>query len=196
MESTSLIGDMGDPNAPRGSEAWCRWVHFETLRRLENREEAGERLERIVSVLQEAEAFAKLADRNGRPFIDFADYCQTAPPYGLGRTADVLRQEIALRSHGGDRKSAVARQDQGSNSTLTERGTTAAYTIARLQRDRPDLAARVAAGELSAHAAAIEAGFRARTTTVPLTVRGAVGLLGKLSDADRADVARVMGWAP
>jgi hypothetical protein len=39
-------------------------------------------------------------------------------------------------------------------------GTSRAYTLARLERDEPALAARVLAGELSAHAAAIEAGWR------------------------------------
>jgi len=35
-------------------------------------------------------------------------------------------------------------------------------------RDRPDLAEKVRAGDLSAHAAAIEAGFRSRTITLPV----------------------------
>lgn len=39
--------------------------------------------------------------------------------------------------------------------------------LRRLQKDRPDLHERVIAGELSAHAAAIEAGFRAKTVTIP-----------------------------
>lgn len=36
-------------------------------------------------------------------------------------------------------------------------GTSRAYTLSRLQKERPDLFARVAAGELSAHRAAVEA---------------------------------------
>jgi hypothetical protein len=44
-------------------------------------------------------------------------------------------------------------------------GTGRAYTMARLKRDHPKLAIRVMRGELSAHAAAIEAGFRKRYTT-------------------------------
>jgi len=39
-------------------------------------------------------------------------------------------------------------------------GTSAAYTVARLQRDEPALYGRVQRGELSANAAAIEAGWR------------------------------------
>jgi hypothetical protein len=33
------------------------------------------------------------------------------------------------------------------------------YTLARLRRDRPDLAAKVIAGTMTAHAAAVEAGL-------------------------------------
>jgi hypothetical protein len=55
-------------------------------------------------------------------------------------------------------------KDQGDNITLKERGTSTDYTVARLDRDRPDLAAHVRAGHMSANAAAIEAGFRHKPT--------------------------------
>lgn len=81
----------------------------------------------------------------------------------------IVQETRALRPHGGDRKSEEFR-NQGSNTTLKGRG--AGYQTRRLERDRPDLAARVKAGDLSANAAAIEAGFRPKTVTVPLTVDG------------------------
>jgi hypothetical protein len=75
--------------------------------------------------------------------------------------ANVLDQP-RLGRHGGDRRSEKARADQGSDKsdvpTLIGRGRD--YDLARLDRDRPDLAARVRAKELSANAAAVEAGFR------------------------------------
>jgi hypothetical protein len=40
-----------------------------------------------------------------------------------------------------------------------KRGATHPKTLARLKRDRPDLAERVIIGEMSANAAAIKAGF-------------------------------------
>ena len=43
-------------------------------------------------------------------------------------------------------------------------GTSVATTIRRLRKDRPDLHELVLNGKLSAHAAAIEAGFRRRDT--------------------------------
>jgi hypothetical protein len=69
---------------------------------------------------------------------------------------------------------------QGSGTTLRGRG--AAYLLARLDRDRPDLAERVHLpkndpAHLSANAAAIEAGFRHKTITVPLDMEGAAKAL-------------------
>jgi len=72
---------------------------------------------------------------------------------------DEMVQKGKLLQHGGDRRSEKAR-DQGDNITLKDRGTSSAYTIARLDRDRPDLAMQVRQGSMSANAAAIEAGFR------------------------------------
>jgi hypothetical protein len=42
------------------------------------------------------------------------------------------------------------------------------YTLARLERDRPDLHAQVMGGALSANSAAVVAGFRTRTMSIPL----------------------------
>jgi len=74
-------------------------------------------------------------------------------------------QLLPLDEPGGDRKSA--QRDQSDNVTL-KRGNSESYLRRRLARDRPDLYERVNAGELSAHAAAIEAGFRKPTVTVPV----------------------------
>ena len=45
-------------------------------------------------------------------------------------------------------------------------GNEAIYTLARLDRDNPALAERVRAGELSANAAAIEAGWRKKSSSL------------------------------
>jgi hypothetical protein len=76
-----------------------------------------------------------------------------------------FQEAVRLGKQGGDRKSKVAK-DQPSNIRLVY-GTTATYTRARLDRDRPDLAEQVRDGKLSPHAAAITAGFRQRTITLP-----------------------------
>jgi hypothetical protein len=65
----------------------------------------------------------------------------------------------AIGKHGGDRRSAQAKGDQGSDRTL-KRGDNAAYLEARLRRDAPEMADALERGEIkSARAAAIEAGI-------------------------------------
>ena len=66
-------------------------------------------------------------------------------------------------------------------------GNTSARALRRLRKDRPDLHGRVLAGDLTPHAAAIEAGFRPKTLTVPLTVEGFARAITKhLSAGQRA----------
>lgn len=111
---------------------------------------------------------------------DFERFVQTEPPNGLGQSIEKLKsiceaakvpesriavqllmeQEQVLRQHGGNRQPV-----QGDNVTLTAsmRGNSADYTLRRLKRDRPDLAAKVISGELSTNRAAVMAGFRKET---------------------------------
>lgn len=58
--------------------------------------------------------------------------------------------------------------DRGTGVETEERGTTASYTRSRLARDRPDLHQQVVVGKLTSNAAAIQAGFRKPTATVPI----------------------------
>jgi len=71
------------------------------------------------------------------------------------------RQEAGRRRWGGRRTVDISTPSaQGGNSRD--------YTLARLKRDRPDLAEKVIAGQMSANAAAIEAGFRSRKYAIRL----------------------------
>lgn len=60
------------------------------------------------------------------------------------------------------------RNDLGNNITEVGRvtGTSASYTVSRLQHESPELFEKVKAGELSANAAAIQAGFRKKMVSV------------------------------
>jgi hypothetical protein len=51
------------------------------------------------------------------------------------------------------------KKGESHDNIITSQGTSRAYTLDRLQRERPDLFAEVVAKRLSANAAAIEAGF-------------------------------------
>jgi len=70
-------------------------------------------------------------------------------------------EAVVLGGHGGKRV-----KGQVGNPKLI--GNTATQIVARLRRDRPDLAERVQRGELSANAAAIMAGFRKGTWAAPI----------------------------
>ena len=59
-------------------------------------------------------------------------------------------------------------------------GTSRGYTLARLKRERPDLYERVVGKELSAHAAALEAGFRKNPTPFQIVMR----LLPRLTEEE------------
>ena len=63
------------------------------------------------------------------------------------------------------------------NDLTIVRGNSLPYVLRRLQRDHPALAERVVKGELSANAAAIEAGFRKRTIRVPDDADAAIDAL-------------------
>lgn len=66
-------------------------------------------------------------------------------------------------------------------------GNSQGYTLDRLKRDHRELFDRVVAGELSANAAAIEAGFRKRMVQVEPTVDGFTKAIHKHLDGDSVD---------
>jgi hypothetical protein len=130
-------------------------------------------------------------------FDRFAEFITTDPLEGLGfkvgeieailgaRDRDVLKMfqretEQPLDDHGG------SRTEQDYNISLKGSGTAEGYTRRRLRRDRPDLYERVVEGELSSNAAAIEAGFRKPTRTVPIdSVENAVRALARWFDVEQ-----------
>ncbi len=160
----------------------------------------------------------KLTDKAGTP-LTFRQFIEAPYPVGVGstlanikliitvesrneaqpevaealarmrRTVDDL-MDAPVESHGGDRRSP---EYQDYIRTLIpspeHRGTTREYTIRRLKRDRPDLAARVIGGELSANAAAIEAGFRRRETLLERMCRA----WGQLNADERAAFLQEIG---
>ena len=76
---------------------------------------------------------------------------------------------IELKSHGGDRRSGQAQQDQGDNIPLKHRSTSADYIKARLRRDHPEISEELERGEhRSARAAGIAAGFIKDVPSVPM----------------------------
>ncbi len=58
------------------------------------------------------------------------------------------------------------------------------YALRKLRKDRKDLHERVLAGEISPHAAMVEAGFRQKTLTIPQDLESAARRLVKHFDPD------------
>ncbi len=97
---------------------------------------------------------------------------------------DLLNPELAKKEIGQGKPGPGRGNKTGDNITrFSDRGTSESYTIRRLKRDRPELAEKVISGEISANAAAIQAGFRKKTLTVPADVRAAARVLVKHFDA-------------
>jgi len=84
--------------------------------------------------------------------------------------------ETAIGKHGGDRRSAKAKEGQGIGSTL-KRGGNPDYLEARLRRDAPEVADALNRGEIkSVRAAAIKAGIIKPVPTVRLELKGSADL--------------------
>jgi len=121
-------------------------------------------------------------------------YLTSPPPNGVGIQLDTVEKLVAddaeaLALYRQEMKEQGARNDLRSNPTeviRNDRGK--AYMLDRLQRERPDLFERVKAGELSANAAAIAAGFRKKPTPMQIMLK----LLPKLTAAERAQLMNLL----
>lgn len=165
------LDDIGDPRAPVGSPAWCKAKHTWLLSAKHRIECSVGNFGSSLLGMREAEYFRTLADRHGRPFPDFEAYCRELEPWGLGLTDHDLSAVLEEPDRARPLVSVLSRSAAGKlggrghkapdeNKELSAYGTARHYTVGRLRRDRPDLADRVERRELSANAAAIEAGFR------------------------------------
>jgi hypothetical protein len=92
----------------------------------------------------------------------------------------------ALRAHGGDRRSA---EFQIRDTKLKQGRDNRDYILARLERDfQHELAAKVRAGQMSANAAAIEAGYRKQLSPFEIACRQ----IPKLSREERRQLAEAL----
>jgi hypothetical protein len=85
-----------------------------------------------------------LKDERGRPFKTFERFCESNN--GLCLSKEEIEKRLVLRKHGGDRKSEKAKNQPDNNVSL-KYGNSTNYLVRRLNRDCPDLAEQVRAGE-------------------------------------------------
>lgn len=117
----------------------------------------------------------------------FIDFVVAPRPSGIETTVDDLKRIVsddneatvllrnALKGKPGPRSHDNIRETGGPDAY----GTSRSHTLDRLAREAPELRQRVDAGELSANAAAIKAGFRPRTFTVRADPESAARTLKK-----------------
>lgn len=92
--------------------------------------------------------------------------------------SDLLDQTLKeAQPHGGDRRSPEAKINVSNLHVDRPSGESTEAALRRLRKDRPDLHERVLAGELSAHAAAVEAGHRLKRFSVPADPQRAAQIL-------------------
>lgn len=138
----------------------------------------------------------------------FADFVTTPPLKGLGADIDLVRRVVAddtvtldlLDQALKEGSRQGKRTDIGNNVPEVRRpeGNTQAKAIRRLRKDAPELHADVLAGRISAHAAMVQAGFRPKTVSVPVTKPEAVArsLMKYMSADDIATlIATLLGHA-
>ena len=141
----------------------------------------------LIRIINEDLWQERIVSANGEHvrFERFVDFVETKPLEGLGTDIDTLKKlcrdnvqaidaidRVTIGSQGAPIGNNNAASDKTNRDNITvcfeepERGTSAAYALRRLRTSRPDLHARVLAGELSPHAASVEAGHRRRMLQV------------------------------
>jgi hypothetical protein len=161
----SALDEIGNPDAPEGSRPFCIYFAHQVKKARRQMETDVKGLLRMIGYLEQCEAWKVLGypseslmlHRECNLSMDDVDALRGAKP---GATVGAV-----LGSHGGDRRSERAKENQGSQRTL-KRGETAAYLRAKLARDHPDILRRLDAGEFRiVKAAAREAGIVRPTAT-------------------------------
>lgn len=147
----------------------------------------------VVRVVDEEMWRERVIQKTGElvRFERFCDFVETPPLEGLGIDLNTLKRlcyDNAPAKDAIDRATAQkpgnptgANQytdgiDNNGNNSMSENvresdrsspvGNMAGYALRRLRREKPELHARVLAGELTPHAAMIEAGFRQKTAQI------------------------------
>lgn len=110
----------------------------------------------------------------------FASFLATPPTEGIGASVELFRRIIADDPEALDLFDRAMQNPAGVNLSRSDsdvitipdsaggRGTSKDYALRKLRKDAPELHAEVLAGNLSAHAAMVKAGFRRKTRTIRL----------------------------
>jgi hypothetical protein len=180
----------------KGSPEWCLQT-VEYLKNLWKKKEHEAQL--VAEVIDEIKA------------VRVWEIVPPEAPYGsleallkaeLGSGTAVVQDEVS-RLLEVDRLDQMNPSRQGERTDLVNivnevqrpQGNSTAQALRRLRKDRKDLHARVLAGELTPHAAMIEAGFRKKWVQLPPDVPGAVQALRRHFDESQIkEIVRKLQW--
>jgi hypothetical protein len=157
-------------------------------------ERAGDVLAALLEQAQARAIHLVLECPGGGYFRDFTEFATCPAPHGLGMAPALL--EVLAREHADPRRRARLVLE-GPQLLLSRaaprkgrRGVRGIeYSLQRLKRDRPDLLAKVAAGELTIQAAAEQAGHRPPFSAVlvePMSIARLV--VSRLDDAQQREL--------
>jgi hypothetical protein len=104
------------------------------------------------------------------------------------RYQDVDKKDRANQRPGGRPKDQTVNTENDDVNSLRPVGNSAATALRRLRKDRPDLHARALAGEISANAAMIEAGFRHPRKSRKSTLKSIQRLWEEATPQDRIKI--------
>ena len=136
----------------------------------------------IKKVIREEAWTIRIVESTGQvvEFDSFQQFVESHPPEGLGCSLDRLQRlcddddeaQLMIRRATTKEPHRPEKSVNNVNTNGRSSGNAKDYTLDRLDRERPDLYERVVDGEMSANAAAIEAGFRTKTVSVPVMKDG------------------------
>ena len=164
-------------HAEAGSREWIitrRSLLVACLSDIKNNRTTGQT---VFAEIQQHGGWQHLRDLKGRPFRSFEEFC--ASPNGLGLERKEIERRLTAQELAQPDGVAVALthaeagakggRGKKAHDNVRGFGNSAAYLVAKLKRDAPEFAERLAAGEFkSARAAARAAGFK--VDTPPLTL--------------------------
>lgn len=125
-------------------------------------------------------------------FDQFLDFVKTAPLEGCGwppeKVEVLIKDDPAVLTMWRRATTAPAHAHHDNNNMIIRpvQGTSLAYTLDRLSREKPDLYAEVVAGNMSANAAATKAGWRKKLTPFEQILK----LLPKLTTEEREELRK------
>jgi len=166
----------------------------------------------LLRVINEDMWQERVVARTGQiaQFKSFRAFVEAQPLEGLGADIPTIKRlcadnpaaldaldRVTTNGPGGDKRSGEYKSnhhnimDDQCNST--QQGTSAAYALRKLRTDAPELHERVIAGDLTPHAAMLEAGFRRKTIQIPADPVGAArALLRKFTPDEVQQIAAIL----